>query len=326
MNDIDKFVAALVDQDTMAGTNRAFDENDIQTMKNMSSIEDVKQYAVANGLSSGKVNNALISAGLQYGADPLGAEDIAGLFGFGGTSSPALIGGLPSDYVPQNPTDTDFYYKDDEYRIFGNLPTEDLYKLQARLIQGGLLARGAFTPGDFDSATATAMRLVLGRQNRIGVKIGEKSTAWNEALLLYQNEPLPSGEEVSVYLPPDYAETATRIRNLFTQDLGRQPQPYELTLLAEQFMQDTQLRSQQSAELQELALGPSVQELESGNVGNKDIQGVVAQTGLQEISPTGRLYENFNNLVQREKDRLQANDDIQNTGRLMLGTILGTRR
>ena len=109
---------------------------------------------------------------------------------------PALIGGLPSDYVPQNPTDTDFYYKDDEYRIFGNLPTEDLYKLQARLIQGGLLARGAFTPGDFDSATATAMRLVLGRQNRIGVKTGEKSTAWNEALLLYQNEPLPSGEEV----------------------------------------------------------------------------------------------------------------------------------
>ena len=324
MNDIDKFVAALVDQDTMAGTNPILTEDDIQQMKTMSTIDDVQAFAITKGLSSGKVNNALISAGLQYGADPL--DDIAGLFGFGGTSSPALIGGLPSDVVPQNPTDTDFYYKDDEYRIFGNLPTEDLYKLQARLIQGGLLARGAFTPGDFDTATATAMRLVLGRQNRIGVKIGEKSTAWNEALLLYQNEPLPSGEEVSVYLPPDYAETATRIRNLFTQDLGRQPQPYELTLLAEQFMQDTQLRSQQSAELQELALGPSVQELESGNVGNKDIQGVVAQTGLQEISPTGRLYENFNNLVQREKDRLQANDDIQNTGRLMLGTILGTRR
>ena len=324
MNDIDKFVAALVDQDTMAGTNPILTEDDIQQMKTMSTIDDVQAFAITKGLSSGKVNNALISAGLQYGADPL--DDIAGLFGFGGTPAPQLIGGLPSDFVPQNPTDTDFYFKKDEYRIFGNLPTEDLYKLQARLIQGGLLARGGFTPGDFDEPTAAAMRLVLGRQNRIGVKIGDKSTAWNEALLLYQNEPLPSGEEVSVYLPPDYAETATRIRNLFTQDLGRQPQPYELTLLAEQFMQDTQLRSQQSAELQELALGPSVQELESGNVGNKDIQGVVTQTGLQEISPTGRLYENFNNLVQREKDRLQANDDIQNTGRLMLGTILGTRR
>ena len=324
MNDIDKFVAALVDQDTMAGTNPILTEDDIQQMKTMSTIDDVQAFAITKGLSSGKVNNALISAGLQYGSDPL--DDISGLFGFGGTSAPQLIGGLPSDFVPQNPTDTDFYFKKDEYRIFGNLPTEDLYKLQARLIQGGLLARGGFTPGDFDEPTAAAMRLVLGRQNRIGVKIGDKSTAWNEALLLYQNEPLPSGEEVSVYLPPDYAETATRIRNLFTQDLGRQPQPYELTLLAEQFMQDTQLRSQQSAELQELALGPSVAELESGNVGNKDIQGVVAQTGLQEISPTGRLYENFNNLVQREKDRLQANDDIQNTGRLMLGTILGTRR
>ncbi len=324
MNDIDKLVQAIVEQDTLAGQNPLLTEDDIQQMKLMSTVDDVQAFAITKGIPAAKVNSALISAGLDAGADPL--DDISGLFGFGAEALPGIIGGLPSSYTPRNPADTDFYREGDEYNIFANLPVEDLYALQARLIQGGLLARGGFTPGDFDSATASAMRLVLGRQNRIGVKIGEKATAWNEALLLYQNEPLPSGEEVSVYLPPDYAETATRIRNLFTQDLGRQPQPYELTLLAEQFMQDTQLRSQQSAELQELALGPSVEELESGNVGNKDIQGVVAQTGLQEISPTGRLYENFNNLVQREKDRLQANDDIQNTGRLMLGTILGTRR
>ena len=53
---------------------------------------------------------------------------------------------------------------------------------------------------------------------------------------------------------------------------------------------------------------------------------LAAETGLQEVSPTGRLYENFNNLIQKEKDRLQANADIQTTGRNMLGTILGTRR
>ena len=64
----------------------------------------------------------------------------------------------------------------------------------------------------------------------------------------------------------------------------------------------------------------------TGNVGNKDIQDVVSETGLQEISPTGRLYENFNNLVAKEKERLGANADIQTTGRNMLGTILGTRR
>jgi len=239
---------------------------------------------------------------------------------------PGIIGGLPSSYTPRNPADTDFYREGDEYNIFANLPVEDLYSLQARLIQGGLLARGGFTPGDFDSATASAMRLVLGRQNRIGVKSGEKSVAWNESLLLYQNEPLPSGEEVSVFLPPDYAEVSTRIRNLFTENLGRQPKGYELKLLAEQFYADATLQSQQQAELQELALGPTVEELETGNIGSKNIQGVVAETGLQEISPTGRLYENFNNLIQKEKDRLQANADIQTTGRNMLGTILGTRR
>ncbi len=325
MNDIDKFVAALVEQDNISGTNPLLKENDIQQMKTLSTIDDVQAYAITKGLSSAKVNNALINSGLEYGSDPL--DDIAGLFGFGGEAAqPSIIGGLPNDYTPRNPADTDFYREQDQFNIFGNLPVEDLYQLQARLIQGGLLARGGFTPGVFDGPTETAIKLVLRRQNLEGVKLGEKSTAWNEALLLYQNEPLPSGEEISVDLPPDYAEVSTRIRNLFTQDLGRQPKPYEMTLLAQQFIADTELQSQQSAELQELALGPSVSELEAGMIGTKDIQGVVGQTGLQEVSPTGRLYENFNNLVQKEKDRLQANDDIQNTGRLMLGTILGTRR
>ena len=164
-----------------------------------------------------------------------------------------------------------------------------------------MLARGAFTPGDFDKATAEAISLVLGRQNRLGVKSGEKDTAWNEALLLYQNEPLPSGSEVSVFLPPDYAEVSTRIRNLFTEELTDNLKVMNLKLLAEQFYNDASLQSQQQSELQELALGPTVEELEAGNVGSKDIQGVVSETGLQEISPTGRLYENFNNLIQKKK-------------------------
>jgi hypothetical protein len=129
-----------------------------------------------------------------------------------------------------------------------------------------------------------------------------------------------------VFLPPDYAEVSTRIKNLFTQELSRQPKGYELKLLAEQFYNDASLQSQQQSELAELALGPTVEELEAGNVGSKDIQDVVSETGLQEISPTGRLYENFNNLVAKEKERLGANADIQTTGRNMLGTILGTRR
>ena len=286
MNDIDKLVQAIVEQDTLAGQNPLLTEDDIQQMKLMSTVDDVQAFAITKGIPAAKVNNALISAGLDAGADPL--DDISGLFGFGAEALPGIIGGLPSSYTPRNPADTDFYREGDEYN--------------------------------------SAMRLVLGRQNRIGVKSGEKDIAWNEALLLYQNEPLPSGEEVSVYLPPDYSEVSTRIRNLFTENLGRQPKGYELKLLAEQFYADATLQSQQQSELQELALGPTVEELETGNIGTKDIQGVVAETGLQEVSPTGRLYENFNNLIQKEKDRLQANADIQTTGRNMLGTILGTRR
>ena len=178
MNDVDKFIAAIVEQDSLAGSNPILSEDDIQQMQLMNSIDDVQMYAIEKGIDAGKVNNALISTGLNTASDPM--ADLTGLFGFG-EAEKSIIGGLPSDYSPRNAGATDFYREGDEYNIFANLPTEDLYSLQARLIQGGLLARGAFTPGDFDTSTAAAIRLVLGRQNRIGVKSGEKSTAWNES-------------------------------------------------------------------------------------------------------------------------------------------------
>ena len=319
--DVNKFVDELVKQLELPGRNTSISDDLIAELKSKATVEDAKAAATIKEIDVTIINDALEAVGFMD--TQVESDDITALFGLGDDD---IIGGLPSDYIPREPTATDFYKEGDQYRIFANLPTEDLYSLQARLIQGGLLARGAFTPGDFDTATATAISLVLGRQNRLGVKTGEKNIAWNESLLLYQNEPLPSGSEVSVYLPPDYAEVSTRIRNLFTEELNRQPKGYELKLLAEKFYNDASLQSQQQSELSEMALGPTVSELEAGNIGSKDIQGVVSDTGLQQVSPTGRLYENFNNLIQKEKDRLGANADIQTTGRNMLGTILGTRR
>jgi|TARA_R100001480_G_scaffold36309_2_gene48910 hypothetical protein len=319
--DVNKFVDELVKQLELPGRNTSISDDLIAELKSKATVEDATAAATIKDIDPTIINDALEAVGIMDTS--VESDDITALFGLGDDD---IIGGLPSDYIPREPTATDFYKEGDQYRIFANLPTEDLYSLQARLIQGGLLARGAFTPGDFDTATATAISLVLGRQNRLGVKTGEKNIAWNESLLLYQNEPLPSGSEVSVYLPPDYAEVSTRIRNLFTEELNRQPKGYELKLLAEKFYNDASLQSQQQSELSEMALGPTVSELEAGNIGSKDIQGVVSDTGLQQVSPTGRLYENFNNLIQKEKDRLGANADIQTTGRNMLGTILGTRR
>ena len=319
--DVNKFVDELVKQLELPGRNTSISDDLIAELKSKATVEDATAAATIKDIDPTIINDALEAVGIMDTS--VESDDITALFGLGDND---IIGGLPSDYIPRESTATDFYKEGDQYRIFANLPTEDLYSLQARLIQGGLLARGAFTPGDFDTATATAISLVLGRQNRLGVKTGEKNIAWNESLLLYQNEPLPSGSEVSVYLPPDYAEVSTRIRNLFTEELNRQPKGYELKLLAEKFYNDASLQSQQQSELSEMALGPTVSELEAGNIGSKDIQGVVSDTGLQQVSPTGRLYENFNNLIQKEKDRLGANADIQTTGRNMLGTILGTRR
>jgi hypothetical protein len=144
--DVNKFVEALVAQDSLAGQNPLLTEDTIAQMKMMSSVDDVQAFAIATvKMDVQKVNNALIDAGLEFGAGGVDDFDIAGLFGFGADALPGIIGGLPSSYTPRNPADTDFYREGDEYNIFANLPVEDLYSLQARLIQGGLLARGGFT-------------------------------------------------------------------------------------------------------------------------------------------------------------------------------------
>lgn len=79
--DVNKLVAELESQeaDRLPGTNKIFDENDFIEMKAMSSVEDVKAFAVSKGLDSSKFNSALIATGLE---DVEASEDIGALFGF----------------------------------------------------------------------------------------------------------------------------------------------------------------------------------------------------------------------------------------------------
>ena len=68
MNDIDRFIEALIEQDTLPGTNSRINEDVISEMKMMTSVEDIKAYAIATvGLTGGQVNNALINSGLDAG-------------------------------------------------------------------------------------------------------------------------------------------------------------------------------------------------------------------------------------------------------------------
>ena len=168
--DVNKFVDELVKQLELPGRNTSISDDLIAELKSKATVEDATAAATIKDIDPTIINDALEAVGIMDTS--VESDDITALFGLGDND---IIGGLPSDYIPRESTATDFYKEGDQYRIFANLPTEDLYSLQARLIQGGLLARGAFTPGDFDTATATAISLVLGRQNRLGVKTGEKN-------------------------------------------------------------------------------------------------------------------------------------------------------
>ena len=162
--DVNKFVDELVKQLELPGRNTSISDDLIAELKSKATVEDATAAATIKDIDPTIINDALEAVGIMDTS--VESDDITALFGLGDND---IIGGLPSDYIPRESTATDFYKEGDQYRIFANLPTEDLYSLQARLIQGGLLARGAFTPGDFDTATATAISLVLGRQNRLGV-------------------------------------------------------------------------------------------------------------------------------------------------------------
>ena len=91
MNDIDKLIQSLVEQDSLAGQNPILTENDIQEMKMMSTVDDVQAFAITKGIDAAKVNNALINAGLEFGSGGLDDFDVAGLFGFGADALPGII-------------------------------------------------------------------------------------------------------------------------------------------------------------------------------------------------------------------------------------------
>ena len=90
MNDVDKFVQEIIQQDTLPGSNPIFNESDIEQMKTMATVDDVQAFAITKGLDAAKVNNALIDAGLEFGAGEVDDFDIAGLFGFGADALPGI--------------------------------------------------------------------------------------------------------------------------------------------------------------------------------------------------------------------------------------------
>jgi len=216
-------------------------------------------------------------------------------------------------------TGNNFYLDGDQNFHFEGLMPDKIMELQADFINAGLLGPAvgiAFRPGVWQrDVEGKIMARLMGDANASG--LGKAETGWENKLQIYLDNPVSMPSQPDPYLPPDYAAISSSINNLFEQELGRKPQPYELKLLADSYDSDTVKEYNQEIKLkgQEKATPENL-----ATYGNH-IQEMIVDEGLTEISPSARLVETFDRITEQEKERLGVNADIQATNRTILNSI-----
>ena len=163
----------------------------------------------------------------------------------------------------------------------------------------------------------------------MGVPAGKKATSWEEAMDVLLNTTLPSYQQERVYLAPDYNKVAKSINSLFASELGREPEQYELQLLANQYNADTKAKFAQEEELKAVGAMPEVvtgEQLMEGSYGNHaitEVEAKIEEEGLTAIDPSARLYDTFRSITEKERERLGRSADIQKSNQLILNSIIG---
>lgn len=262
--------------------------------------------------------------------DPLNPEDSRAR-SLLGLDTPQYLGIVDDNYVPPKGADaTDFYYANDAISLFAGQSPDVKADIQADLVNIGYLKPGQFVPGVWGEQDAIAMTAVLKVQNTLGVPQGKKGTAWEEAIEVLLNTTLPTYQQERVYLPPDYSKVSNSINNIFANELGREAEPYELKLLANQYSSDVQSKFQQEESLKQLAAQQEVitgEQLLTGEYGNHAVtetEAKIEEESLTAIDPSARMYDTFRNITEKERERLGRNADIQKGNQLILNSIIGS--
>ena len=243
----------------------------------------------------------------------------------------SFLGDVPTYYT--TPTGRDIAEKDDDgeyvfytqgeqYSNFAGLSPEVKATIQTDLVNAGLLERGSFLIGEWDDASADAMKVVLGRANKIG------NPDWVASMKWYVDNQLPEIPTTEdIFLPPDYTGTANLIDSMFAQSLGREPKEYEKQNLLDQYsaiVQKQAANQQRVAQLIEEPEFQTVQELvDYSNHGIEDIQETILEEGITQIDASERFQEAFKNATKFETERLRGQADIQRTNQTILNLISG---
>ena len=322
---VDRIIEILryVNSQQQAGQNQfTLTPEEFETINTATDINTASSYFLAYG-----VPQYLINLGLDENTsvDTLGTYDLSmqsAINEFGMVQPGSSPIGVTADYVsPRGDSATEYYTENELIDNFAGLGAEIIAGIQAQLINAGILETDAsFMPGDWGPTTQRAMSFILGTVNRRGVTEEEKITgsAWEQALNEYELNPLPKYPDSAAYLPPDFASVSNSIVSMFRRRVNRDPQPYELKLLANTMYSEAQQAYTQSVDLekatrQQDVSGTGLLAGEFGNYSKENVQAKIDSEGLTQIDPEARTQFGFNDMIKDEEGRLGENADTRRT-------------
>lgn len=249
------------------------------------------------GLGPGNSFEDIFNAPMPTGGG--GGQELLGGFS---AVDPAQMGGPGG--VPYRPGQApEVYYKGEvdpgtpgigSLDILRGMVTEDRVRLQEQLRALGLARQPRY--GYLDDDTISGFEEVLAIANRQGerwtVTLGNLATTGGiEEEQGFQPEP---------YLAPDYATVAQRVKATFREQLGRDPDDYELQQLASELSGFDALAHEREQEYAELAANPAAQPGE-----------------MSGVDPLARFNQRFEELFAGELDTIEG----QEAARLQQGAV-----
>ena len=332
---VDRIIDILrsVNSQVKAGENRyTLTDEQFDTINQTQDLATVQQYLLAYGIPPYLIDIALdenqsLSDVTGSGYD-LSLQQAFNEFG-GITPGTSPIGVTASYVSPRGEAASEYYTENDLVDDFAGMGEESIAGIQASLINAGLLETDAgFIAGDWGPTTQRAFSYILGMANRRGVTTQERETgsAWRSALSEFEQNPLPKYPDAEAYLPPDFDSVANSITTMFRRGVNRDPQPYELKLLANTLYSEAQQAYQQSVDLnqatqQQDVSGGGLLAGQYGNYSKENVQAKIDAEGLTQIDPLAGAQFRFEEIIANEKGRLGENVDSRRSRALMLNSL-----
>lgn len=221
------------------------------------------------------------------------AQEVIGDFSAVDPASEGGPGGIPYA-AGQAPV---VYYAGDEFNVLSAKPMEERVRLQEQMVALGLLSSPVY--GELDDRTLGGFRALLSMANRTG-------DTWENTLNRIATNPLmldaaqnQSNEPVfqpTPYMAPDYATIAQRVKQMFREQLGREPDQAEMAELSGELQGWSKQAWNAEVEVEEGAF-----DMRSADTTQPAVQG-------QQVDPMSRFQELFDS---KYKGEMQFVDDKQ---------------